>query len=344
MANDKGTIDPIAADFDEVAKKLITPAPSLPKESNNLMAEIAKLPAPPVQIPLDLGIEVEKVIRGIEMGVLQNGIPYLTQRGLADLSGAARSTVFEITQEWEQMIAGGVIPAKSRMAFFHDYLIKNGYSEPRLFIEITKNGSPYYAYPDVVCMAFVEYFAFEAQKTNEKAIENYRKFARFGLQQFIYQALEYVPADKWQFFNARVSLLKDSVPVGYFSIFMQSAGLTVDLIHAGLTVNEHTIPDGSVGGTWGRYWTAQNLSEKYGERIKYNHYYPLEFPQSASNPQEANAYPNESWAEFQNWFRSIYLPTKYPAYILKKAHILPGGAAEAEQLAAMYCPKQIGHK
>ena len=40
------------------------------------------------QIPLDLGIEVQKDINGIEMGVLENGIPYLTQRGLATVTGA----------------------------------------------------------------------------------------------------------------------------------------------------------------------------------------------------------------------------------------------------------------
>jgi len=53
------------------------------------------------------------------------------------------------------------------------------------------------------------------------------------------------------------------------------------------------------------------------------------------------AYPNESWADFQKWFRSTYLRTKYPAYILKKAKLLPGGKAEAQQLAAMYEPRQL---
>lgn len=48
---------------------------------------------------LDLGIEVEKTVEGLEMGVLQNGMPYLTQKGLADVTGAARATIFEITQE-----------------------------------------------------------------------------------------------------------------------------------------------------------------------------------------------------------------------------------------------------
>jgi hypothetical protein len=323
------------------ARKMKTPAPQISNASNSLTSKTGESPAPQLSLPLDLGIEVERVIGGVEMGVLQNGIPYLTQTGLADVSGAARSTVFEISQEWEAAMRAGVVSPRSRVAFFHDYLAKNGYADPRLFIEISKNGSPYYAYPDVVCMAFVEYFAFEAQKTNETALTNYRQFARFGLQQFIYQALNYAPADPWRFFNARVSLLRDSVPPGYFSIFKESAGLTVDLINAGLTVNDHTIPDGSVGGTWGRYWTAVELEARFGARIKYDHFYPPEFPQSASNPQEANAYPNEAWAEFQNWFRTVYLPTKYPAYILKKANVLPGGVAEAKKLASLYQPPAV---
>lgn len=106
-------------------------------------------------------------------------------------------------------------------------------------------------------------------------------------------------------------------------------------------MNQHTVPDGSVGGTWGPYWTKNNLSAKYGERIEYLHYYPAEYPQSASNPQKAWAYPDQALAEFRHWFRLTYLQTKYPAYILKKANVLPGGMTDAQQLAAMYEPKAI---
>ena len=273
------------------------------------------------------------------MGVLENGIPYLTQTGLAEMAGAARSTIFEITQEWQQAHSTNVW--RGRMVWFRDYLTKIDFDEPRLFIEITKDGSPHYAYPDMVCMAMVEYFAYEAQRTNAKAMANFRNFARFGLQKFIYDALGYVPEDPWKLFNSRVSLLKDSVPVGYFSVFKESTGLVVDLINAGLPVNQHTIPDGSVGGTWGRYWTANSLAAKYGDRVEYPHNYPPEYPQSAKNPLPAWAYPNQAWAEFQDWLRAVYLPTKYPIYILKKASLLPGGMGEARQLAAMYDPKAI---
>lgn len=333
-------IDPIDADFDDVARKMVTPAGLLANKNNSLPATPGQSPAGPRQIPLDLGIEIERVVGGIEMGVLENGIPYLTQTGLAEMAGAARSTIFEITQEWQQAFATDIWP-RGRVQFFRDYLAKSGFNEPGLFIEIRKDGSPYYAYPDVVCMAVVEYFAFEAQRTNATALTNYRNLARYGLQKFIYDALGYVPGDPWKLFNARVSLLKDSVPVGYFSVFKESTGLVVDLINAGLPVNQHTVPDGSVGTTWGPYWTKNCFAQKYGERIDYPHYYPAEYPQSASNPQKAWAYPNEAWAEFQNWFRTIYLPTKYPVYILKKASLLPGGDGEARQLAAMYQPAAI---
>lgn len=339
MADDKRTIEPIDADFDEVARKMVSPATPFDNKSSGLTAVSGQSLATPKQLKLDLGIEVEKVVGGIEMGVLENGIPYLTQRGLAEMSGAARRSIQEITEEWQEAQASGVW--RGRMTYFRDYLSKAGFDETFLFIEITKDGSPHYAYPDVVCMAMVEYFAFEAQRTNEKAITNFRNLARYGLQKFIYDALGYIPEDPWKLFNARVSLLKDSVPVGYFSVFKESTGLVVDLINAGLSVNQHTVPDGSVGTTWGPYWTKNGLAAKYGERIEYLHYYPVEYPQSASNPQKAWAYPDEALAEFRHWFHMTYLRTKYPAYILRKASLLPGGSDEAQRLAAMYQPKAI---
>lgn len=339
MPDDKKIIPPIDAAFDDVAKAMVSPATSLSNKINNLPAVSGQRPATPKQLKLDLGIEVERVVGGIEMGVLENGIPYLTQRGLADMTGAARRSIQELTEEWQEAQATGIW--RGRMVYFRDYLTKSGFDDPRLFIEISKDGSPHYAYPDMVCMAMVEYFAFEAQRTNEKAISNFRNLARYGLQKFIYDALGYVPEDPWKLFNARVSLLKDSVPVGYFSVFKESTGLVVDLINAGLPVNQHTIPDGSVGGTWGRYWTANGLEAKYGERIDYPHYYPAEFAQSASNPQPAKAYPDAALPEFRHWFRVTYLQTKYPAYILRKANVLPGGLIDAQQLASMYEPKGI---
>ncbi len=341
MPDDKKIIEPLNGDFDEVAKAMVTPAESFDKENKILPPKSGQRPAPPKQLPLDLGIEVERVVGGIEMGVLENGIPYLTQTGLAGMTGAARSTIFEITQEWQQAQESGIW--RGRMSFFRDYLSKAGFDEPSLFIEIKKDGSPYYAYPDVVCMAMVEYFAFEAQRTNETAIANFRNLARYGLQKFIYDALGYSPPDKWKYHHDRVSILHGSAPDGHFIVFSEVSGLIIDLINADLTVNDKTIPDISVGRCWADHWKNNNLEANYGPRCDYNHNYPDYYPQSRSNPQPAKAYPDSAIPEFRRWFRHEYLPTKFPKYILTKAHLI-GGPDEARQIAGMFRPKAIEDK
>lgn len=300
-------------------------------------------PAAPEQLPLDLGVEIQKDVDGIEMGVLENGIPYLTQRGLAKITGIARSVLFDITREWEEGF-GNTVLGKDRISFFQEYLFRNGFEEPRLYIETIKDGVTNYAYPDIVCMAFLEYYAFEARNRSDTAVKSYRRIATYGLQRFIYDSLDYVPTDSWRYYHDRVSLLKDSAPTGYFIVFNEMSGVTVDLITAGLTVNDKTIPDISVGQTWAAHWKANNLSEEYGERVEFLHYYPKYFPQASSNPQDAKAYPDAALPEFRRWIREEYLPTKFPSYILKKAHILPGGKKEALTIADMYKSKLLeGH-
>ena len=56
---------------------------------------MAPQPAPHRQGVLDIGIEIQRDVNGIEMGVLENGVPFLTQTGLAKISGVARSVIFD---------------------------------------------------------------------------------------------------------------------------------------------------------------------------------------------------------------------------------------------------------
>lgn len=292
------------------------------------------------QMPLDLGVEIQKDVNGIEMGVLDNGIPYLTQRGLAEVVGIARSAIQGITKEWEEHYNDDVI-GKDRISFFKEYLNKRGFSEPALHLETVQQGKIHYAYPDVVCMAFLEYYAFESKADSTTALQNYRRFAAYGLQKFIYEALDYTPGDKWKYYHDRVSLLKDSAPIGYFIIFQEVTGLTVDLIANDLPVNSKTIVDGSVGIHWSNHWKDNDLASQFGERIPYQHHYPDYFPQARSNPQPANAYPDAALPEFRRWFKQVYLLTKFPAYMLTKAKLLPGGKAEALEIGSMYQNKAL---
>ena len=319
------------------------PHPATIKHSGvNEIAELsAAHPAPQKQYQLDIGIEVEKSVGGIEMGVLENGMPYLTQRGLAKMTGAARSVIFDITREWAERVEDPVI-GKGRNNFLKDYLFKNGYDDPSLYLSIMKDGTVHFAYPEIVCMAILEYYAFEAQNPIATAIASYRNLARFGLQRFIYKALQYDPPDKWRYFNDRVSILRDSAPPRHFILFNETAVLAVDLINADLSVNDKTLPDISVGLSWGKFWNDNGLEERYGQRIKYEHNYPHYYRQAESNPQKPWAYPDDALPLFRRWFRTEYLLTKFPPYILSKAKLLPGGKLEAERIAALFDQKVLG--
>lgn len=339
-------IEPINAEFDHVVKAVVSPktgaqvAASNPNKNNNLASKIGAQVAIKKQLPLDLGIEIQKDVNGIEMGVLDNGIPYLTQRGISEITGVNRSVIQAITKDWEDHFYDEVI-AKDRLFFFRTYLEERGFREPTLYIETVQKGVIHYAYPDVVCMAFLEYYAFESKGESKTALDNYRRFAQFGLRTFIYDALDYTPEDKWKYYHDRVSLLKDSAPAGFFIIFQEVTGLTVDLITNDLPVNSKTIVDGSVGIHWATYWKEGDLESKYGQRIDYEHNYPEYFPQARSNPQPAKAYPDAALPEFRRWFKQVYLLSKFPAYMLTKANLLLGGKDEALQIGGMYQNKAL---
>ena len=86
----------------------------------------------------------------------------------------------------------------------------------------------------------------------------------------------------------------------------------------GASLGKSFIPDISVGQRWSKYWTDEDLADIHGERIKYKHYYPLYFPQSASNPQPSYCYPDEALGEFRQWVREEYIAKHMPSYLNKK--------------------------
>lgn len=101
MPKDK-EIEPINASLDKVVDSILHLAPPNNSENNGMGYEFENYPAPSTQLSLDLTVQVQKDINGIEMGVLENGIPFLTQAGLAKISRVSRKGVYDITQEWEK--------------------------------------------------------------------------------------------------------------------------------------------------------------------------------------------------------------------------------------------------
>lgn len=264
----------------------------------------------PIQLHFDLRIVAEREVDGVGMGVLTDGAPFLTLRGLSRLCGVDHTSILAITEEWNSGLP--------RVTKIREFVRAQGADDTRAFIAVPKDGIIQHAIPDAVCMAVLEYYAFES-RAGDHASKSYRVLARKGFREFIYSQVGYNPTGDggvaWQQFHDRVSLSFHTVPDGYFSVFKEMADLMVTLLRAGANLGETFIPDISVGMAWSKYWSYENLEVVYGGRRRYHHNYPAYFPQSASNPQPAYCYPDDAIGEFRRWFRETYVTSNMQTYL-----------------------------
>jgi len=272
------------------------------------------------QLELQMKVVIEKTIDDLEMGVLEDGTSYLSARGLAKLCGVVPSAVITQGLNWGKGERNGKL---AKM------LVNAGITRAQLHHPTGKSA---HAYTEEICMIFLEYYAFEAQE-NLTALRNYRLLARAGLRAFIYHALGYDPRnvvpDRWRKFHDRLML--NPLPAGYFSVFREMADLVLTAAQNGLMLDEHTIPDISIGRAWSTQWKDGGLETKYGPRIKHPHVYPEYFPQAQAGDEiEAWIYPLGALGDFRLWIQQTYLPSKFPKYLETKVKqgMLPPSTAE----------------
>jgi hypothetical protein len=223
--------------------------------------------------------------------------------------------------------------AKPRGQKIKELLAAQGHPGNVLNIQNATPGMGTHVYTDKVCMAILEYYAFEAtQGSNETALKNFRAFARESFRAFIFRTCGYDPdrhiPESWRNFHARV-LLNDEIPLGYFCIFREIADLVVHLIKAGCPFDSHTVPDISVGQIWSKHWTKSGFDDQYGTRTKHPHIYPEWFPQSQGGSYDVWIYPAHALGVFHLWLYQYYIPSKFPAYLeskVKNGTFLPARA------------------
>lgn len=281
--------------------------------------------SPQMELALYPVKEIE--IDGIQMGVLSDGSPYLTLRGLARMCGIDHAALLRLASGWSEE------QLKPRGLKIRELLAAQGHKGDSLYLLTQGKGGETHAYTDAVCMAILEYYAFEAtQGSNEIAVKNYRLLARYSFRSFIYNRCGYDPdkhiPDSWRNFHERV-LLNDQVPIGFFSVFREIADIVVHMIQSGCPLDDHTVPDSSVGIIWGNYWTENGLDEVYGPRLKHPHNYPEWFPQAVANPIPAWIYPAKALGDFRVWLYEHYIRVNFPKYLegkVKKGLFLPSRA------------------
>lgn len=110
---------------------------------------------------------------------------------------------------------------------------------------------PLNASPNTMCMAILEYYAFEAGGyETEQARHSFRRLARKSFRNFIYQQCGYNPANGmpslWQPFHDRASLPHNTVSEGYVGIFHAIHALFTTLGQNGIHTDQSFVPDISV--------------------------------------------------------------------------------------------------
>ncbi|MGU5518188.1 hypothetical protein [Klebsiella pneumoniae] len=69
-------------------------------------------------------------------------------------------------------------------------LLDQGIDVESLYIPSSETKRDHYPYPDYVCMAILQYYAFDAsQANNATALRNYRLLARQTLREFIFRSV-----------------------------------------------------------------------------------------------------------------------------------------------------------
>lgn len=270
----------------------------------------------PRQQKLDLFPVKEVEIDGVQMGVMSDGTPYLTGRSLAEMCGVHHSVIQDLSGDWASE------RKKPRGKKIDSIIREQGFEVSSLHMSSMATRRDHYPYPDYVCMAVLEYYAFDASQTdNGIALRNYRLMARRTLRDFIFKSVGIDPSNPvsgaWKCFQERITL-NDQLPAGYFSVFREMVDITVPLINAGYELSPKNVIDISVGTRWANYWRKNKLSEKYGEMTKHPHTYPDWFPQSKAGPQPANIFPEDALGEFRRWMRDDYIQNGLPDYLAGK--------------------------
>lgn len=284
------------------------------KQINILAPKLGSKEISPMQGKLDLA--AEKDVGGVGMGVLSDGTPYLNQRGLAALCGVQNAHIGTISNQW------GEKEQKPRIALIRAILSKSGFTAPSAHIEVVHIGTVHFCYPAEICLAILEYYAFDAgNNCQQEARDNFRLLAGSKLRELIYSQVGYDPtgANRFKNWHDCIALNYQSAPKGFFHVFNEAHTIIYELIQAGASIGEKFVVDISIGQHWGKYWLDKNLEQQFGARRTYPHCYPDTHPQAKSNPQEAWCYPLATLGAFREWLQNVYIEGgKFSTYLKGK--------------------------
>ncbi len=260
----------------------------------------------------------------LEVGVLADGTPFMSGRGLAKACGVSNGTLVgwgdTVPQVGEQHRAGKLAAL----------LVTYGYGGERLFSRVTGTTPgggrvTVSAYPHPVCMAFLDYYAFEANK--EAARNSLRVLSDRQLPQFIQAQFSQggMTADQWSHPTEPAASLpphRGTLPPDYFSLL--HCGEAVLSLQTLLQQYSQVLYPIHIERAWHHYWAVQKLWIEHGPRVPYERRCLDQAPYvTVEGYITTYLYPCSALAAFQHWLAWVFIPDRSPSYLHRKQHQRP---------------------
>ncbi|ELB2807297.1 hypothetical protein J4H27_01805 [Vibrio alginolyticus] len=240
---------------------------------------------------------------GFEMGVMSDGTPYLTASGLAYICGTARSNIITLVNDWQNQ------RLHPRGRIISQIIERNGGNPSKdLHIPIKVRGKTHHAVPHDICMAVLEYYAFESRSEADVARDNFRNLASQSLKEFIYKRTGYKGTGALPRHLERYTKNRAKIPYTHFSMLNEiTLNLIAPLEEAGYTLPESLVPDISEGRLFCD-WLRKNRGVEPKEFPDYEHEYP------DGRVVQARLYPTEYLEDFRRHFHEVWLNEKAAKY------------------------------
>lgn len=157
---------------------------------------------------------------GIELGIFNDGTPFASARGLSALCGVTPKAITDVGEYVD------VDEDKFRAGKIASLLGQYGFKGEKLYVNFQYKDQIVNAYSEPVCMAFLEYYAYEAGKRcTNKAKEVARVLMRKSFKDFVYALVGY-KTQKTSFSDYTLDRIfhhhnvdVNPLPDGYFCLF-----------------------------------------------------------------------------------------------------------------------------
>ncbi|ESQ90841.1 hypothetical protein ABAC460_08410 [Asticcacaulis sp. AC460] len=161
----------------------------------------------PSRAKAELTVATYAEVDGIGMGLLSNGEPYLTQRGLAALCGVQNAHIGNIGRDWDS--------GKPRVAAIQERL---GFRRAQAHRVLSHDGHRLFAYDMAIAQAVLDYYALDVAKP--EAVRNRRRFADGALKSHVLKQFNAAPAPVEPLRFEPVAARDEEEPQGAIAIFL----------------------------------------------------------------------------------------------------------------------------